>query len=34
MVTSQVKMMSADSRVAILSADHFEQADNRWRVKS
>jgi cell fate regulator YaaT (PSP1 superfamily) len=33
MVTGQVKMTNAESRVAIIPADHFELIDNRWKVK-
>ena len=33
MITGQVKMTNSDSRIAILPAASFEQAENRWRVK-
>ncbi|MDR0289794.1 MAG: hypothetical protein LBI06_02555 [Treponema sp.] len=34
MVSGQVKMTNADSRIIIIPADRFEQADSRWRVKN
>jgi len=34
MVTGQVKMTNSDSRIVTMPSTNFEQADNRWRVKS
>ncbi|MDR0495815.1 MAG: hypothetical protein LBG95_09355 [Treponema sp.] len=34
MITGQVKITSADSRIAIIPADSFEQIENRWKVKN